>query len=70
MIIEAYPTYSENYHFANLDCFSVKEFSANVFLSIHGMNMSGTGSADDNFNVDTYICKVLTVDVIDMTTYI
>lgn len=32
--------------------------------------MSGTGSADDNFNVDTCICKVLTVDVIDMTTYI
>lgn len=32
--------------------------------------MSETGSADDNFNVDTYIRKVLTVDVIDMTTYI
>lgn len=31
--------------------------------------MSGTGSADYNFNVDTYICKVLTVDVIDMNTY-
>lgn len=34
------------------------------------MNMSGTGSADDNFIVDTYICKVLMVDVIDLTTYI
>lgn len=33
------------------------------------MNMIGTGSADYNLNVDTCICKVLTVDVIDINTF-
>lgn len=62
--------YFENYYFVNLDCFFVKEFFVNVFLLIYGMNMSGIGSVDNNFNVDIYICKVLMVDVIDMIIYI
>lgn len=62
--------YFENYYFVNLDCFFVKEFFVNVFLLIYGMNMSGIGSVDDNFNINIYICKVFMVDVIDMIIYI